>query len=421
VQDIPRNQVAQQQIVNTQANAVNTNKDYNRRLAYGQTVRQQMVGPNSPPLKPVRIPSPTRFIVRHSPQLVPVWLSSEGGPEKLLLVRRVEIGSKRFCQGVVVDWPRLQKLLSEQIEDLLVHAKFVPMHDTNPPRPDRTMTALPIEVDPGESTSNLTLPAWTPLRIGLAVAWGAVGLALLATWLVGWSLLDLSERRSRFVSAVTHELRTPLTTLRLYLDMLTSGLIRDEQQKVDYLQTLHTEADRLNRLIANVLDFSRLENQRPRLEKKQVNLADLLEQLRSTWQARCQAADKELLIENETSDAPTLLTDPELVEQILGNLIDNACKYSRAAEDRRILVRAHGEGRQLVLEVVDHGPGISPRDHRSIFRPFRRGRGADVTAGGVGLGLALSQRWATLLGGKLTLSHAGQAPGANFRLELPIP
>src|SRR5205823_10671850 len=100
---------------------------------------------------------------------------------------------------------------------------------------------------------------------GLALAWTAALVALLAVCLGGWSLLDLSERRIRFVSAVTHELRTPLTTLRLYLDMLTGGLVKDPRQKEEYLQTLHAESERLHRLVANVLDFSRLENQRPRL------------------------------------------------------------------------------------------------------------------------------------------------------------
>src|SRR5580704_503375 len=125
------------------------------------------------------------------------------------------------------------------------------------------MTALPVQLDPGRWATTWR-PEWTPLRVGLVMAWAAALLALLVVGLGGWSLLDLSERRFRFVSAVTHELRTPLTTLRLYLDMLAGGLIHDEMQKKEYLQTLNGEADRLNRLVGNVLDFSCLENQKPR-------------------------------------------------------------------------------------------------------------------------------------------------------------
>src|SRR5262249_241795 len=156
----------------------------------------------------------------------------------------------------------------------------------------------------------------------------------------GWSLLDLSERRIQFVSAVTHELRTPLTTLRLYLDMLTAGLVREEKQREEYLQTLHAESERLSRLVGNVLDFSRLENQQPRLIKGHGAVDGLLEQLRATWQGRCHDAGKELVVENGLGADAELHTDVELVQQVLGNLIDNACKYSRGAADGHIWVRA---------------------------------------------------------------------------------
>src|SRR5262249_49192528 len=194
---------------------------------------------------------------------------------------------------------------------------------------------------------------------------------LTAVGLGGWTLLNLSERRIRFVSAVTHELRTPLTTLRLYLDMLASGLVREEQQKAEYIQTLNAEADRLNRLVGNVLDFSRLENQRPRLEKTSIVVADLLAQVQATWQGRCQNADKELVIANETGDGATLFTDVNLVSQVLGNLIDNACKYSRGAKDPRVWLRARTGGpNQLWLEVEDCGAGVAPRERRSTCRPL---------------------------------------------------
>ena len=112
-------------------------------------------------------------------------------------------------------------------------------------------------------------------------------------------------------------------------------------------------------------------------------------------------------------------TDVNLIQQILGNLVDNACKYSREAEDRRIWLRAKKQGCQLVLEVEDRGPGVARRESRSIFRAFRRGHDADVTAGGVGLGLALAQRWANLVGGRLSLCSEAKV-GACFRLELPL-
>jgi len=366
----------------------------------------------------------TQVAVSLSP-MTPLWLTRAGQPERLVVARLVRIGRRQVCQGILLDWPRLRELLAGEVSDLFPQARVQPVHDEVPPHPERAMTVLPLELNPGSTAESAAVslfqaaPSWTPLRVGLVLAWLAALLALLAVGLGGWSLLDLSERRIRFVSAVTHELRTPLTTLRLYLDMLAGGMVKEERQKAEYLQTLNAEAERLNRLVGNVLDFSRLENQRPRLVLTRMALADLLDQLRSTWQGRCQDLGKELVIENSAGGA-VLLTDMQLVQQVLGNLIDNACKYSRGAEDRRIWVRARGDGpHRLVLEVEDRGPGVPVRERRSIFRPFRRGRGADVTAGGVGLGLALAQRWAGLLGGRLTLHTCPTRSGACFRFELP--
>jgi signal transduction histidine kinase len=352
--------------------------------------------------------------------MVPFWLATDDGEEKLVLARRLQIGKSQICQGVVLDWSRLQGILTAEVSDLFPEARVLPVHAGQPSPPERTMSALPVQLDPGSAWTTATAPGWTPLRIGVALAWTAALVALLAVALGGRSLIELSQRRIRFVSAVTHELRTPLTTLRLYLDMLTGGLVKEEQQRTEYLHTLHAEAERLHRLVSNVLDFSRLENQRPRLEKTTTALADLLEQVRTDWDRRCRDAEKELIVENAAGDVQ-LYTDARLVQQVLGNLIDNACKYSRDAEDRRIGMRARTEGsRALVLEVEDRGPGVPPRERRSIFHPFRRGRGADVTAGGVGLGLALAQRWTRLLGGSLTLHTGADNRGACFRVQLPL-
>jgi signal transduction histidine kinase len=350
--------------------------------------------------------------------MVPVWLDTPAGAEHLILLRLVRIEETEICQGIVLDGPALQAMLAQEVTDLFPEARLIPMREPVPSQPERTMTALPFQLDPGPALFEVPDPGWTPLRVGLALAWLAALVALLAVGLGGWSLLNLSERRIRFVSAVTHELRTPLTTLRLYLDMLVNGLVRDDKQRGEYIHTLHAETDRLNRLVGNVLDFSRLENQRPRLNRTRVVVADLLEQVRATWAGRCHDAEKELIVENSLAAEAELWTDRELVQQVLGNLIDNACKYSRGAEDRRLWVRVREGGERLVFEIEDRGPGVPAKDRGMIFRPFRRGRGADETAGGVGLGLALARRWAQLLGGRLTLQNC-PAGGACFRVELP--
>jgi signal transduction histidine kinase len=367
--------------------------------------------------KPLKLTGKDKTPV-HVGRMVKLWLTPKDQEERLLAARLVQIGDQEICQGIVLDWPKLQAVLHDLVKDDFPLAQFKPQRGPIPQHPERTMTALPVEMDPGPSVRS-EVEAWTPLRIGLALAWAAALVALSAVGLGGWSLIDLSERRIRFVSAVTHELRTPLTTLRLYLDMLAGGLVKEEAQQTQYLQTLHAETDRLHRLVGNVLDFSRLENQRPRLEKTKVPVAELLEQVRSNWQGRCQSAEKELIVENQVKAEATIQTDVNIAQQILANLIDNACKYSKDAFDKRIWLRAKSEADRLVLEVEDRGPGVPVRERRSIFRPFRRGCGADVTAGGVGLGLALARQWSRLLGGRLTLGSACGGTGACFRVELP--
>ncbi len=358
-----------------------------------------------------------------------IWLPSAEHPEFLLIVRGARVGGKPVFQGYVVDWGKLQALLTDEVADLFPDAHFTPLPPGEPARPDRAMTALPVEFDPmledlpeqhvPVDPESLPSPGWTPLRIGLTFAWGAALIALLAVGLGGWSLLDLSERRIRFVSAVTHELRTPLTTLRLYLDLLSSGMVNDEKQKSEYLTTLNGEADRLHRLIGNVLDFARIEKSRTAVQKRPTDVALLLDQLNRNWHERCAAAGKDLVIDNRVGEGANVTTDPGLVEQIVGNLIDNAQKYSRDANDPRIVLRAVANDGRLTIEVEDRGPGVTKGERCSIFRPFRRGLDADVKAGGVGLGLALATRWAQSLGGKLSIGAGNDNIGACFRLDLP--
>jgi len=324
-----------------------------------------------------------------------------------------------------VDWPNLQEILKDSVNDLFPEADLVPVRDVMPSHPEQTMTALPLQLEP-KAVPLAGPEGWTPLRGGLAMAWVALVVTLVTVALTGWSLIELSERRIRFVSAVTHELRTPLTTLRLYLDMLTSGMVNDEKHRQEYLHTLHAEAERLHRLIGNVLDYSRLENHRQQPNLSCIQVAELIAQVKETWCDRCRDAGKELVVENALSPTVEIVTDPALVQQILGNLIDNACKYSRHASDPRIWLRVTTSETRggitdstIHLTVEDRGPGVAKAEHRSIFLPFRRGRTVDPTASGVGLGLALAARWTTLLGGVLTLKTPRDQKGACFDVALP--
>ena len=365
------------------------------------------------------VPAPPPIAV-HLGSIRPQWLTAADGTEVLVLVRPAKLENKTVYQGVVLDWPRLQEVLKDEVKDLFPDAKLLAVKDPAGVSRERAMTALPVQLDPGP-TPEPAPAGWSPLRFGLVLAWVAAIVAFAAVGFSGWSLIDLAERRIRFVSAVTHELRTPLTSLRLYLDLLVSGMVQDETKRQEYLSTLAAESDRLHRLIDNVLDFARLEKRRKSAGIQTMKVCDLLEQIRQTWADRCGTDGKELVVISTLPPGGEVCADPSLIQQIVGNLIDNARKYTRDAADRRIWLWAKPGGRRrVVFEVEDRGPGVAKAERKLIFRPFRRGETADTTAGGAGLGLALAKQWAELLGGRLTYRPADGGTGACFRLELRV-
>jgi signal transduction histidine kinase len=230
----------------------------------------------------------------------------------------------------------------------------------------------------------------------------------------------LSERRAAFVSAVTHELRTPLTTFRLYTEMLAGGMVPDEARRREYLQTLRGESDRLAQLIENVLSYARLERRRGVTHTEAVTIGQLLDRFAGRLRDRAAQSemDLDLVIDESLCDA-TVRTDVSAVEQIVANLVDNACKYSAGAADRRIHVAVQADARWLRLRVTDHGRGVAADVARRLFRPFHRSaQEAANSAPGVGLGLALSRRLARRLRGDLLLVPSDA--GACFELKLPV-
>lgn len=343
----------------------------------------------------------------------PVWAG-----DSLLLVRRVTINGKQYFQGCWLDWIVLSYNLLTEVRDLLPEAVLEPVKEPVPIGRDRMLAALPARLIPGRIASAESDLGY-PVLLSLRLAWSGVVLALgaLAALLAG--AMALSERRRTFVSAVTHELRTPLTTFRMYTEMLASGMIHDEQKQARYLATLQAEAGRLTHLVENVLAYARLEAGRTGSRAEELAVSDLLDRVTPRPAARAQQAQLELEIAME-DPAMQVRADVTVVEQILFNLFDNACKYAAAGPVRTIRIETRRQERLLALRILDHGPGIALREGRHLFRPFNRSaRDAAGNAPGVGLGLALSRRLARAMGGDLKLDPAHTGPGACFVLTLP--
>lgn len=345
--------------------------------------------------------------------LHPLWYH-----DALLLVRRVGQNGDDVLQGCWLDWPAMQRALTNEIADLLPQAHFEPWSpDEGDPR-GRVLAALPIRVDPGPLAVALLVPP-SPLRPLLVVAWFAVVLAAGAVVALLAGVLALSERRAAFVSAVTHELRTPLTTFRLYADLLADERVEPPQRQ-GYLKTLATEAVRLQHLVENVLAYARLERRRITAPDQPQTIEQLLGPVLPRLVDR--AAQAGLALDVRMTDDARLAevrAPGTVVDQILFNLVDNACKYATGSGPPRIELSVALADRHVVVRVRDFGPGITAVQQRRLFRPFHKSaQAAAHSAPGVGLGLALSRRLARALGGDLSLAHTTES-GACFDLRLP--
>jgi signal transduction histidine kinase len=370
-----------------------------------------------------------------------VWIG-----DKLLLARRVSVGGSEYVQGAWLDWDMLRRSLLENVQDLLPTASLVPASGSpRPPRdhvaprssvdfvrgsssygaaaaePERLLAALPVRLEPGKPL-RVAPDGPSILIVSLGVAWVGVILAGVAVAVLLWQAVSLSERRAAFVSAVTHELRTPLTTFRMYSEMLAGNMVTDEAKRHRYLDTLRIEANRLTHLVENVLSYARLERNKTRGRSEIVRMDTLVSRVEQRLSERAAQAGMQLATEMaDSAGAASVRADVSAVEQILFNLIDNACKYAVTATDTRLhlVIDANGGGR-VRLKVCDHGPGISAHDGRRLFRPFTKSaRDAASSAPGVGLGLALSRRLAREMGGDLVLAPP-TPDGACFILTLPV-
>jgi len=218
----------------------------------------------------------------------------------------------------------------------------------------------------------------------------------------------LARERARFAASAAHELRTPLAGLQLYGEMLASGG-GDPARRADYARRIGLEAERLGRVVTNVLGVTRMEQGdlgvRPRVD-------DLVGPLRRTLQQLTPALEaRGVRVEAELAEPPLpALFDTDALHQIVQNLLDNAEKYSRSARDRTISVRLAPAGGGVRLAVLDRGRGVAPARRGTLFQPYERG-GDGAIPEGLGLGLALVRALARAQGA--VVAHAARQGGGS--------
>ncbi len=226
------------------------------------------------------------------------------------------------------------------------------------------------------------------------------------------------EAKSQFLSSVSHELRTPLTSIRLYLNLLSQGKTQNWER---YIESLKRETDRLQMLIEELLDLSRLDLGKVTPQFKPVDLNQLLAALVADRLKLFAARGLDLYL-CTSQEATSIPADARLLEQVATNLLTNAMNYTQTGGEVCIYTDLIEEANKTwcTFSVKDTGPGISEEEQAHIFERFYRGIAAQTSdAPGTGLGLAISQGIVDLHQGKITLDST-PGEGSTFTVWLPL-
>jgi len=256
------------------------------------------------------------------------------------------------------------------------------------------------------------------------LAWVAVTLAavlcggLLLMYRFGVGQMRLARQQQDFVSAVSHELKTPLTSIRMYGEMLKAGWA-DDAKRQTYYDYIHSESERLSRLIENVLQLARLTRNTQHFELTSVTVAELLDLVRSKVATQVERAGFSLLLRNDTPEGTAVVVDADCFTQIFINLVDNALKFSAGAMNKSVEIAARRvtDG-GVLLTVRDYGPGVPAAQMKKIFELFYRAEN-ELTREtvGTGIGLALVRQLAAAMRARVDVRNC--EPGAEFRLQFP--
>jgi signal transduction histidine kinase len=247
---------------------------------------------------------------------------------------------------------------------------------------------------------------------------------------------ELNLQKSSFASAVSHELRAPLGSIRLLAEGLERDTVRDEAGRREYVRLIGQETRRLGALVANVLDFSRIEQGRSRYEFEPTDVLALVHDTIACMQPQASAREVTLVLRApEPEPALEIRADGRALQQAMVNLMDNALKHSGAGTTVSVAVTCsptrpptasdsghHSNASQceLRIAVCDSGPGVPPDERVRIFEPFYRlGSELRRETPGIGIGLAIVKHIVNAHGGRIEVTSNGTT-GACFAMVLPV-
>jgi signal transduction histidine kinase len=221
---------------------------------------------------------------------------------------------------------------------------------------------------------------------------------------------ETEELERNFLMTVSHELRTPLTAIRGHVGALREGVVTDDELRAASLTVIAAEAERLERLVGDVLDLAKLDAHRFTVLQEEVDMERLVERAYVTFTE--EARRRGIEYRQELEARPVIVSDGDRVLQIITNLLSNAFRWT--PDGGQVDLHLSGTDGSVYVGVADSGPGIAPSERERIFRPFWSRGG-----GGTGLGLAIAQELAAALGGRISLESSAET-GSRFELMLPV-
>lgn len=228
--------------------------------------------------------------------------------------------------------------------------------------------------------------------------------------------VDRLERvRQEFLSNVSHELRTPLTSIIAFAETLEDGAIHDPENSLRFLGVIQRNAERMHRLIDDILELTSIESGHIQIETRSCGLRGMVDEVMTSLSEKAQDHGVELI--NEVSAEMRVEADPIRLEQMLVNLVDNGIKFN--AEGGRVTVSHESSTERDIIKISDTGEGIAAEHLPRLFERFYRvDKARSREIGGTGLGLAITKHLAILHGGEVSVASTIGA-GTVFSIELP--
>ncbi|BCU83378.1 PAS domain-containing sensor histidine kinase [Polycladomyces abyssicola] len=227
----------------------------------------------------------------------------------------------------------------------------------------------------------------------------------------------LDRRRKEFVANVSHELRTPLTTIKSYLEALDDGAMNEPELAKRFLSVTLQEADRMARLIQDLLHLSRLDAKQTRFNKKPTDLRCMLEKVVERFSVPCQQKEINLKLQI-IEPLPRVYVDRDQMDQVMDNLLSNAVKYTPEGGTITVRARRRSDG-SAEVSVSDTGIGIPKKDLARIFERFYRvDKARSRSMGGTGLGLSIAKEIVQAHGGQIGIDSEYQR-GTTVYFSLP--